>query len=242
MTENTRWTEATYTAFFAKLEEQRDEGYRQFHERLLCTSLPVIGIRIPQLRQIAKEIAREDGEGFLAVCGRNTYEERLLFGLVTAELQAAFPQFVHYCDEYVENCVENWAHCDVFCSSLKKIAKKNEALLYEQAKRYLQAENPWVIRVGLIILMSYYLKAPYFDEVLLLTDGIHADFYYIQMAQAWLLATAWAKDSVRTRAYLHQNTLSDEVKTRFVQKARDSRRVSAADKALLTAWRKGETL
>lgn len=233
-----QWNSEDYALFRKELFELQDEKYRLFHEKLLRSSLPVIGIRVPILRQKAKELAKKAGKNFFATCPKNTYEERLLYGLVVAALPMEFEVFLGYCDTYSYEFVENWAHCDVFCASLKKIATKNQDAFFEHAKGYLKADSPWVVRVGLIILLDYYLKEEYLKEVLLLTDGVISDFYYVQMGQAWLLATAWAKNPEAVREYLGDSSLSYEVKVKFVQKACESNRVSAEDKVWLREWKK----
>ena len=39
-------------------------------------------------------------------------------------------------------------------------------------------------------MLNYYLDGDYIDRVLIRTDRVKSDKYYVQMAQAWLLATA----------------------------------------------------
>ena len=151
------WTQERYDAFRRELYAQQEEAYRQFHTKLLRSDLPVIGLRAPLLRKIAAEIAKEDGAGFLRICGRETYEERLLYGLVAAALPVSYAEFLPYCDTYTETIVENWAHCDGFCASLKKRIKGHEAEFFEHIKRYLASENPWAVRVELILMLNYYL-------------------------------------------------------------------------------------
>ncbi len=236
-----RWTAEDYDIFLKELFTLQDEKFRLFHEKLLRSHLPVIGIRTPLLRQKAKEVAKLAGKDFFQFCGKNTYEERLLFGLVATEIPMEFQEFLGYCDTFAYEFVENWAHCDVFCSSLKKIAAKNQEALFAHAKGYLLAENPWVVRVGLIILLNHYLKEPYLQEVIHLTDSVKSDFYYIEMAQAWLLATAWAKNPEMVRQYLGESKLSSGVKAKFVQKACESFRVSLEDKQWLREWKKNQT-
>ena len=185
------WTQERYDAFRRELYAQQEEAYRQFHTKLLRSDLPVIGLRAPLLRKIAAEIAKEDGAGFLRICGRETYEERLLYGLVAAALPVSYAEFLPYCDTYTETIVENWAHCDGFCASLKK-------------------------RI----------------------DAVQSEQYYVRMGQAWLLATAWAKDRDTCRAYLSHHHLDAWVFRKFIQKACESYRVSEEDKAYLRSLRK----
>ena len=205
------WTQERYDAFRRELYARQEEAYRQFHTKLLRSDLPVIGLRAPLLRKIAAEIAKEDGAGFLRICGRGTYTETI---------------------------VENWAHCDGFCASLKKRIKGHEAEFFEHIKRYLASENPWAVRVGLILMLNYYLTPAYLPAVLERTDAVQSEQYYVRMGQAWLLATAWAKDRDTCRAYLSHHHLDAWVFRKFIQKACESYRVSAEDKAYLRSLRK----
>lgn len=228
-----KWTAAGYEAFRKELWAMQDVGYRDFQARLLCTDLPVIGVRVPQLKRVAAQIAKADGAGFLAHCGRETYEERLLYGLVTAALPVGYAAFLPHCDRYAAEIAENWAHCDVFCSAAGRRIRGQEAAFYAHIEDYLRAENPWTVRIGLVFLLGCYLTPPYLAETLRRADGVQSEFYYIRMAQAWLLATAWAKDRESCMAYLPHCRLDDWTFRKFVQKARESLRVSAADKAYL---------
>lgn len=227
------WTEEKYQIFRQELFSQAEEEYKNFNAKLLCSELPVIGLRVPFLRKTAKEIAKKDGIGFLQVCGRGTYEERLLYGLVAAALPVSYEDFLPYCDYYTEELVENWAHCDIFCSSVKKITKGHERAFFDYIAKYLQSENPWAVRVGLILMLSNYLTEEYLAEVLERTDAIHSEDYYVRMGQAWLLATAWAKDRGMMPEYISHHHLDDWTFNKFIQKCCESYRVSAEDKAFL---------
>lgn len=234
------WTQARYALFRAELFAQADEAYRQFHEKLLCSALPLIGIRVPLLRKMATQLAKEDGEGFLRFCGRDTYEERLLYGLVAATLPISYEAFLPYCDSYTEELVENWAHCDIFCASLKKRVRGRKQDFYRYLEKYLQSENPWAVRVGLVLLLDIYLTEDYLEESLKRMDAVQMDAYYVQMAKAWLLATAWAKDRAACQAYLTRHHLDSSTFRKFVQKACDSRRISKEDKAYLRGLVRGK--
>lgn len=232
------WTKEKYKAFRQELFSQAEEEYKNFNAKLLCSELPVIGLRIPFLRKTAKEIAKKDGIGFLKVCRRETYEERLLYGLVAAALPVSYEEFLPYCDHYTEELVENWAHCDVFCSSVKKSIKGHERAFFKYIEKHLQSENPWAVRVGLILMLSNYLTEEYMAEVIERTDKVHSDHYYVRMGQAWLLATAWAKDRGRMLEYISHHHLDDWTWNKFIQKCCESYRVSAEDKAFLRSLKR----
>lgn len=227
------WTKERYAQFREELLAQGEEGYRDFHSKLLCSDLPVIGLRVPFLRKTAAKIAKTGGEDFLRFCGKDTYEERLLYGLVAAAMPVPYEEFLPYCDHYTETLVENWAHCDVFCSSVKKKLKGHEEAFYRYLEKYLRSENPWAVRVGIILMLSHYLTPPYLQTTLERIDTIHSEQYYVRMGQAWLLATAWAKDRETCMEYLSHHHLDDWTFRKFIQKACESYRVSREDKAFL---------
>lgn len=233
-----KWTKETYEAFCQELFAQGEAEYKNFHAKLLRSELPVIGLRVPFLRKTAKAIAKEDGIGFLQVCGRETYEERLLYGLVAAALPVPYEAFLPYCDYYTEHLAENWAHCDVFCSSVKKIIKGNEEAFFQYIEKYLQSENPWAVRMGLILMLSNYLTAEYISEVIKRTDAVRSDHYYVRMGQAWLLATAWVKDRDAMMEYINHHHLDDWTFRKFIQKCCESYRVSKEDRAFLRSLKR----
>ena len=232
------WTKEKYENFRQELFSQAEETYRDFNAKLLCSDLPVIGLRVPFLRKTAKEIAKKDGVGFLQICGKDTYEERLLYGLVAAALPVSYGEFLLYCDFYTEQLAENWAHCDIFCSSVKKSIKENEREFFEHLEGYLHSKNPWTVRMGLVMMLSNYLTEEYMEEVLKRTDGVSFEHYYIRMAQAWLLATAWAKSRERMLSYIENSHLDDWTWNKFIQKCCESYRVSAEDKAFLRSLKR----
>ena len=232
------WTKEKYEKFRKELLAQEEETYRDFNAKLLCSDLPVIGLRVPFLRKKAKEIAKGDGIGFLQVCGTDTYEERLLYGLVAAALHVSYGEFLLYCDFYTEHLAENWAHCDIFCSSVKKNIKGHEKEFFHHIEGYLQSENPWAVRMGLVMMLSNYLTEEYMEEVLKRTDSVSSEHYYIRMAQAWLLATAWAKDRKRMLSFIENHHLDDWTWNKFIQKCCESYRVSVEDKAFLRSLKR----
>ena len=87
------WTKERYESFRKELFAQAEPEFARFQAKLLRSDLPVIGLRTPFLRKTAKELVKDDGEAFLRFCGRDTYEERLLYGLVAAALPVPYEVF-----------------------------------------------------------------------------------------------------------------------------------------------------
>ena len=70
-------------------------------------------------------------------------------------------------------------------------------------------------------------------RVLERTDKVQSGAYYVQMAQAWLLATALAKCPGQALEYYKDNNLSRNVFGKAVQKAVESRRIDGETKKFL---------
>ena len=71
-----------------ELERRRDEKYREFSLSLTKDSaLPMLGVRLPQLRAMAAVIAKEDARGFLESCDFSSMEMTTLYGFVLGRLR-----------------------------------------------------------------------------------------------------------------------------------------------------------
>ena len=82
-------------------------------------------------------------------------------------------------------------------------------------------------------MMSYFLDEDFSPEQLELVGGISSEEYYVRMMQAWYFATALAKQYQPTLAYLGKNNLEVWTHNKTIQKAVESHRITAEQKALL---------
>lgn len=232
------WTNAEYLNYVNFLRTLSDEDYKNFNDKITpVTGSEIFGVRVPKLRECAKEISKGDFRAFLD-CADNlsariplSHEEITVYGLVIG--YAKHLPYGELCDRIrrYSRLVNNWACCDVPVSSLKAIREYSEEYKIE-IQSFLNAENPWQQRVGVIILLDHYLSTEDNAEYALTQiNRVNSGEYYVQMAQAWLIATAFAKHRGLTKRYLETDfSLGNEVLKMTVRKLRDSYRVSAADK------------
>ena len=223
----------TISEVLARLEELRDEDYKKFNESLIPgaegTSL---GVRLPQLRAITKEILRDDWRSFLAETKENkVYEIIILRGLVIAEAPCTYPERLELLADFVPS-IQNWAVCDCVCSSVKS-ANKHLPETFRFLQPYLQSQAEFELRFGVVMLMDYFICEDYIDQVLDILKGIRHEAYYVNMAVAWALSVCFVKFREKTLAVLQAGTLSPRVQNKAIQKCRESRRVSPEDKAML---------
>ena len=121
-------TKSNYSDFLARLTSLADEKYRAFQTKLVPNeeASRILGVRMPALRTLAKEIGRGDPRGFLAVCGDDYYEERMLRALVTGKIKPkSFEDLCALAGDMLPY-VNNWAVCDCFCMDLKAVKKGGE--------------------------------------------------------------------------------------------------------------------
>ncbi|MCI8335993.1 MAG: DNA alkylation repair protein [Peptococcaceae bacterium] len=218
------------------LLSQADEKYRAFHLKLVPgLSLPMIGVRLPALRKIAKEISKKSLEEILAFLNSKGqyYEEVMLQGLVIGYMKCTPAERLTLIREFVSK-IDNWAVCDCFCSGLK-FTEKNKELVFDFLTDYFQSEAEYDQRFAYVMAMDYFLEPPYLAQVFARIDGKVLNGYYSQMAVAWCLSIAYIKAPQETVAFLKSATLDDFTYEKSLQKIRESLRVSPAEKEKIKA-------
>lgn len=213
----------------------QDEGYRAFHSRLMPTVPPetVIGVRVPALRRLAKQLAgTPQAEAFLQELPHTYYEENNLHAFLLESIRdydaalAATEKFLPY--------IDNWATCDSFCP--KVFAKHKEELL-PVLRRWMASDHPYTVRYGMEMLMRYYLDEDFRPEHLAWAAAVHSGEYYINMMRAWYFATALAKQPEAALPWLTERRLDVWTHNKTIQKAVESSRIPAETKAFLRTLR-----
>jgi len=215
------------------LNENVDEKFKDFTSALIPGSRPILGVRVPILRKIAKEIARGDWRRYLKEATEDTYEEVAVKGFVIGYVKEELDVLLPYIVEHIEK-INDWSLCDGFCSTLKIVAKHRDEFL-EFLLPYGKEDDEFKQRVVAVMLMTYYLTDDYVDMTLKVLDSLKNEQYYCKMAVAWAVATAWAKQREKTYCYMQNgnNSLDDWTYNKAIQKMLESYRVSDEDKNIL---------
>ena len=215
------------------LNEYIDEKLKDFTNALIPGARPILGVRVPILRKLSKEIAKGDWQTYLREATEDTYEEVAIKGFVIGYAKAELRILLPYISEHIEK-INDWSLCDGFCSNLKVVEKHREEFL-EFLLPYAKKDDEFKQRVVAVMLMMYYLTDDYIDMSLEVLDSLKNEKYYCKMAVAWAIATAWAKQREKTYAYMQDgnNTLDDWTYNKAIQKMIESYRVSDDDKQML---------
>lgn len=214
-----------------KLQEKQDLKYRDFHSGLCPGTVNIIGVRIPEQRKIARELTRDGWREFLNEVQNEFYEETMVEGIIIATARMDLAERLDWLARFVPK-IDNWAVCDSVCASFKlKPAELPE--FWQFIERYRTSQHEFEQRFRLIMMLDYFLTDSYIEKVLQNVDNVKSEAYYIKMAQAWLVAEAFAKFRDLTLTFLQQNHLDGWVQNKAIQKIRESYRVSKEDKELI---------
>ena len=214
-----------------ELKRLADPEYKAFQEKLCPNITNILGIRIPKLRSMAKEIAKAEGKEYLEKIKVEYYEEVMLYGFVIGYTNMELKERLSYIQKYV-TLIDNWATCDCPCSSFKFV-KENPEEIWEFLKPYLSSTKEFEARFGVIMLLDYYLEDQYIDEVLFALEEVGAEGYYAKMAVAWTLSVTLVKYFDKTVKFMENANLDDFTYNKAIQKALESYRITEEKKEFL---------
>lgn len=204
----------------------QDNGYKEFHSKLCPGTENIIGIRIPVLRNYAKELVNKYSlEDLLKNIDNEYYEEIMLQGMLIGlngkqDLNVIFK----YIREFIPK-IDNWAVCDNFCACLK-ITKKYKSEMWDFIQKYLESDKEFEIRFAVVMILDYYIDEEHIEEDLRIFDSIKNQEYYVQMAIAWAISICLIKFYDKTIRYLKNCKLDKFTYNKSLQKAIESYRIS----------------
>lgn len=229
------WNDHIYEEYIEYLKSLKDEKYKSFHSKLTTTKYEILGLTVPIQRKIAKEISKGDISSFLACTKSSYYEEVMIQGFVIASIKKK-DLFLKYLDSYV-SLIDNWAICDGFCNSLKIVSLEKE-YWFSYFTKYLESNEEFRIRVGLIVFLSFYVEEEYLERIFKLIDSIRVDKYYVDMGIAWLLCECFTKYRDKTLKYLLKSKINTFTFNKTISKIKDSYRVCEKDKVYLASLKR----
>ncbi len=222
-----------------KLKELSESEYAKFNKKLCPdTKKQILGIRIPKLRILAKEILKqEDWKEFIEEADINCFEETILKGLVIAYSKIELKEKIKLVKEFIPY-MDSWAITDTFCPTLKIKPVELEEI-WNFILPYTKSEEEFEARFSIIMMLDYYITNEYVDKVIKTIDGIENNAYYVQMAKAWVIAEIGIKFNEKAMKYLEgENKLDKFTYNKALQKMIESYRISDETKKLLKNMKK----
>lgn len=218
------------------LTASRDEGYAEF-QRKLIPNIPansIIGVRTPELRKMAREVAKSDLCGFfLAELPHAYFDENQLHAFIISQMKdfggcvAALEEFLPF--------IDNWATCD---QTSPTVFKKHAEELLPLIEKWLCSEQVYTKRFAIGMLMQHFLDERFEPRFLEMVTSIRSEEYYVNMEIAWYMATALAKQWESAVPFIEKSVMDKWTHNRTIQKARESYRISDEQKEYLKQLKK----
>ena len=223
----------------AELKALQDLKYQKFHSSLLPGVQNIIGVRMPLLRKLAKEVLRGDWRSYLdsSVAEPNTYyEDNILQALLIGTSKISLQERHTYIKAFVPK-INNWAVCDLFCSTLKE-AQYYQEEYWQLIVPYFNSSNSYDLRFASVMLLNHFTGDEFVEEALNLLEAIKHEDYYVKMGVAWAISIFYIKQPQLTLKLIKQNNLDDFTHNKAIQKIRESFRVSNEDKEMLNRFKR----
>jgi len=208
-----------------------DQNYQKFSSSLIPNCQNILGVRLPELRKIAKNIAKEDWQNYLTAASDEFFEEVMLQGMIIGYVKTDIEERLSYVASFVPK-IDNWSVCDSFCTGLK-FTKENQERVWAFLQPYFSSNKEYDVRFGVVMLLNYYIDHRYIENVLNIINAIKHEGYYVKMAVAWAISICYVKDPLVTMNYLRNNSLDDFTYHKALQKITESNRVEKEAKNLI---------
>lgn len=219
--------------------EQLDSELRRYaegeewlarHCRILNSPLPVIGVKMGHMRDLAKRIVKEDDWREFLSEPAATYEHCIVKALVIATAKTDEKERLALSKVFLPE-IRDWSVCDTFCGSWRRDKGGRSEGLWQWCISLLGTGEEFPMRVGAVMMMSQFLEEDRIDLILAeLTVSRESPGYYWDMGCAWALSFCYIDFPERTEREIFSGRLSPEILTMTVGKIRDSYRVPEESK------------
>lgn len=220
-----KWNNAQVREY---LRAHAEERYRRHVEKLTPGSRDVLGVKMGTLRRLAKQIARGDWRDYLENGAENSFEERMLKGLVLCYAPTNITELID-CFEGIMPMIDNWAICDSACAGYHFNENEKDTLRAYIASK-ICSDKEFEVRFALVMLLYYYMEQESLDFVFSILTRAEHPGYYARMAAAWLISIAYIQFEEQTAVFLSAAEIHPEVIKKAVQKIKESRVPDRASK------------
>ena len=219
------------------LLELAQNGNKKFTESLHPGIENILGLRVPDIRKLAQQIAKSDWKSYLESAGFYYMEERMLQGFVIGYIpRLDIEERLQLIARFVP-LINSWSVCDTFCPTLK-FANKNLERVWNFIQPYVYSDKEYELRFGIIMILDYYINKEYLPLVFEHFNRIRHEGYYVKMAIAWALSVCYIKHPTETEAFLQKNQLDTFTQNKAIQKINESFRVKDEDKIRLKQYKR----
>lgn len=218
-------------AIVKELFKLQDKSYAAFNSKLIPTVEQdrVIGVRTPELKTLAKTLAKDEGKDqFLQSLPHQYFEENQLHAFVIS-MEKDFDKCLAEVEAFLPY-VDNWATCDQL---LPKVFKKNPEKLLVHVRKWIKSDHTYTVRFAIGVLMKHFLDDDFDTKYPDMVVKVKSEEYYINMMKAWYFATALSKQYDAILPYIEEKRLDTWSHNKAIQKSIESYRITDEQKKFL---------
>lgn len=193
------------------------------YERTINTLKSIPNLKTKDVDDLAKKYIKEnvDVEGLYPYIETSGAAYRIYFQINLKKLDDLYKQI-----EFIEkNSIHfgEWWHIDILLQFLKQPVDCE--YLINKAEKYVNSELPFVRRLGYVLMLANPQKeTKYFERISKLFHN--DDEYYVQMAEAWLIADLCVYSPDKTYEFIKTCGLNYKILSKAISKICDSFRIS----------------
>lgn len=219
----------------SQLKQLATAQQKSLNEKLIPNSYPILGVKIPDLKKLARQIAKSDFTKFLNN-NEKYFEQVLLCGLVIGYAKCDIKTRLDYLKVFVPK-ISDWAICDCSVSNFKFV-KENMEVMWDFILPYYNSNKEFYVRFAVTVMLSYFINENYIDRVLSEVAKFNNDGYYAKMGVAWLLSVCFVKFRDKTLNFLLNCKLDVFTFNKTISKCCESFRVLDSDKTMLKSLKR----
>ncbi|BED91537.1 MAG: DNA alkylation repair protein [Candidatus Improbicoccus pseudotrichonymphae] len=229
-----------YEKFIDYLQFFTDLKHKKFSSKVVNdTTIEFIGVKMPILRKLAKQISKNDYEDFLKFSGHKYFEERAIHGLIIGYAKLDLDKLFKMLKDFVPY-ISNWALCDLVARKYCQFTE-NQDFAFKEVIKFTYSENSWEVRLGLVLLLNNFVNERFVDKILEicksvrskncgLKKGKKSQDYYVKMGNSWLISQCYVKFPKVTEQFLKSKSLDKWTQNKAIQKIKESLRANKKDK------------
>lgn len=206
-----------------------DAKHSAFVSKLIPTAkLPILGVRMGHLRQLAKQVAQGDWRSYHQQAPVPTsMEELMVQALSLGYLSPKVELEEHWA--YLSSLVpqlNNWSLIDSSVCTYKFVQRHRERI-WIWLQCYLQSDKEYLARFGVVMLLFHFIKEEeYAIKIAAVLPKVVSGPYYTDMAVAWCLCELYVHHQDIALNLLKDGALPISTQKMAQQKIRDSFRCS----------------
>lgn len=219
---------STYSELLNDIEKLKNPKLSEFSKNILNTPIEVKGIYSKDVKTLIKKYKDININDFEL---DKFYELNFLYFAIGLQQKKTLEEQVEFVFENKEHLL-SWGITDSTYQYFKvSIFEKTLPTI----KLFISQKEEFLIRYGYLLLFKFLKDPTIHDTIFGLVKN--SDFFYVKMAEAWILSYLYIYDSKKTYDYLFSSDISFEIKNMAIRKILDSYRVNKEEKEKVKALR-----